>query len=172
MADRLVLNYTPIRRDYVAWLLHRFFRNRVMGWIKIIVLVQILLISLVLMYFAVSSGISPGQWPVATWLSAFFLVLCGATVLRQWLFWRKFFSDPNVFVPFKVTLQHSGVHFKTGLADSKLKWESFTTLEENRDYFFLPYRSAKNVGQPIPKRAFETVEQQSIFRTIVAKHLK
>ncbi len=171
MADRVTLSYAPIKRDYFAWLLHRFFRNRVMGWIKLILLAQVLLISIALLFFAVTSGISPGQWPVVTWLSAFFVLLCSAAAVRQWLFWRKFFRDPNVLKPFKVTLQASGVHFKTGLADSKLKWESFTMLEENKEYFFLPYRSAKNLGQPIPKRAFESAEQQAQFRTIVTKHL-
>ncbi len=172
MTDRIVLNYEPVRRDYYAWHLHRFFRNPVLGWIKVIFLVQVLIVSLAVTFFALAANIPMVEWPVLTWLSAFFLALIAGVVIKQGLFWRRFFKDPNVFEPFKVTITPNGLHFKTGLADSKLKWKSFTALEENKTYFFLPYQSSKVVGQPIPKRAFASAEQQNEFRTLAAARLK
>lgn len=59
-----------------------------------------------------------------------------------------------------------GVMMKDEFSEWKTDWGSFKKVLETKDYFLL-ILATNNMGQPLPKRAFESSDQEIAFRKLL-----
>lgn len=58
------------------------------------------------------------------------------------------------------------------LAESKPSWDAFRQVIETRADFLLCHATSKHMVQFVPKRAFESPEQEEAFRALVRSKLR
>jgi len=63
-----------------------------------------------------------------------------------------------------------GIRFKTDSIDSMLKWTQYHEVWEGPKFFLLIY--GKATFTIIPKRVFETNEQQELFKSLLRNHVQ
>lgn len=57
------------------------------------------------------------------------------------------------------------------VAENKMDWSVFNKVVETKEYYFLIYSVNKNAFQIIPKRAFESIQQEQEARILFEQKL-
>jgi hypothetical protein len=72
----------------------------------------------------------------------------------------------------EVTWQFSDVDvlMSNKYSEVRIDWGTFQTVRETKEYYLLAYTVNKRVHQFIPKRAFESEEQEEAFRELLRNH--
>ena len=85
----------------------------------------------------------------------------------QVIYWFK--HNPKFRETYHLTLDRTGIHFRTASIDSRLKWDLFTRVLENGGLCLLVYGS--RMYSVIPKRAFKSQEDLSSFQSLVQESI-
>jgi hypothetical protein len=100
-------------------------------------------------------------------LGLLFLAMLVATevVLPRWWFRR----EPKLQDPYTLTFSDTGIDFRTSRIHSQLEWALYHGFAESPTTYLLLY--GHNQFSAIPKRVFESPEQEARFKVLVAAKL-
>src|SRR5262249_48069537 len=82
--------------------------------------------------------------------------------LRTRLWFRR---NPKFREEYGLTFTRDSIHFQTASIDSVLRWTHYERVIESPTLFLLMY--GKGLYTLIPKRSFQSEEQQSAFRALL-----
>ncbi len=124
----------------------------------------------------VLAGIGTYLWhsPRGHWLGlacivvavAFGLMLVAAFTIIPPLAFRR---EPKFRDDYSLTFSPKGIHFSTAHIDSQLQWSMYSRALID-DYSYVLYYSSRQFTV-IPKRVFQSVEQQQAFEQLLTQHV-
>ncbi len=159
-------HFIPTKDDYIRGL--RAFETSKTNFKRNMAKIGIFEALFVVAIFAGSLG--DGPWP---WL----LVLIGPIILGY--FWgilplrmgRQIEKNERFTAETTWELGEDQIVIKNKFSETKMDWGSFQKVVETGDYYLLIYATSKNMFQFIPKRAFESQEQETNFRELLKRKL-
>jgi hypothetical protein len=80
---------------------------------------------------------------------------------------RRFRANPQFRSEYYLQFGEDGILFRTDYIDSTLKWEMYTEALETEKFYLLSY--GEGAVTVIPKRVFNSSEQQSQFRDLLMR---
>lgn len=160
--EPLRFQYTLLERDYVKAMRFRIFKNRVL-WIMFVA------------YFFMGIGlklISPDLRGISiVWL---FLIAALLSILYVYFIrplravWRlRKDASSRTKITWSMNDEHIVITTKYG--ESKITWEVFQGVEDAKDHYLMCLIGSGRKYQIIPKRAFESPEQENAFRELVVE---
>ena len=121
-------------------------------------------------------GIGAYLWrsPTLHWLGlacislaiAFALMLIAAFTIIPLLAFRR---EPKFRDDYSLTFSPEGIHFRTAHIDSHLQWSMYQRAVINGHSYVLYYGTFQFTV--IPKRVFQSIEQQQAFEKLLAQHV-
>ena len=87
--------------------------------------------------------------------------------IRPGIAWDK---HPNSQGPRRQEFSEEGVLLQTLSASHMLAWASVEEVHETRDFYFLRQRGSRSFGIGVPRRAFATGDDQTVFRWLATAH--
>ena len=96
----------------------------------------------------------------------FVLILIASFTVIPSLIFR---SQPKFQDDYSLTFSPEGIHFRTAHIDSQLQWSMYSRALVNAHSFLLYYGSRQFTV--IPKRVFQSAEQQQIFEQLLTRHI-
>jgi len=114
------------------------------------------------------------RWPGFHWISVgcvvvaalFALMLVAAfTVIPRFAFRR----EPKFHDDYSLTFSMDGIHFRTAHIDSQLQWSLYSRALIDSHSYVLYYGTRQFTV--IPKRVFESAEQQQAFEQLLTQHI-
>jgi hypothetical protein len=111
---------------------------------------------------------------IPLWAILAFVVLLGVGLFHAYLIdfpRRHFRSDPKFRDEYTLTFADEGVGFKTSNIDAKVAWSLYTKFIENKSFYLLVYGKEPASVTVIPKRVFESSEQEDAFRMLLKEHI-
>jgi hypothetical protein len=104
---------------------------------------------------------------VAFGISAVFaLMLIAAFTVIPYVVFRR---DPKYRDDYSLTFSPEGIHFRTAHIDSQLQWSIYSRVLVDAHSFVLYWGSS--YFTVIPKRVFQSVEQQELFEKLLAQNV-
>lgn len=82
---------------------------------------------------------------------------------------RLYRSNPQFREAYHLQFSDDGLVFKSKDINSSFKWGFYSRVVETPDFYYLLY--GKDNYTLVPKRAFASPTQESIFRAIISQHL-
>jgi hypothetical protein len=168
MAETIRVRFTPNPGDYGRVMRAHTVRTRTV-WLSLAA------ITILVFLFAWSSLTQSQGRDVLLWVVVIGAPLLATLVVFVWQPMRirrqvqkqeQFRSDTTWQV------DDSQIVIKTSYAETKLDWDTFGQVMETRDDFLLVYASSKRMVQFVPKRAFESPEQEEAFRMLLQRKLR
>ncbi len=98
--------------------------------------------------------------------AAFALILVAAFALIPPLAFRR---EPKFRDEYSLTFSTAGIHFRTEHIDSELQWSLYTRALVDANSYVLYYGSRSFTV--IPKRVFQSAEQQGAFDTLLTENV-
>jgi hypothetical protein len=112
--------------------------------------------------------------PSSHWLGVFFVGASAAFVLFLFAAFvigppLAFRLEPKYRDDYSLTFSPEGIHFRTVHIDSQLQWSLYSRALVDAYSYILYYGS--RTFSVIPKRVFQSVEQQRAFEQLLAQHV-
>jgi len=98
---------------------------------------------------------------LGTGLVLSFLLLNSFTILPA----RRFRADPRFKHEYCLRFVDDGIEFNTLLIESKISWELYKEAWETDKFYLLS--DGASILTVIPKRAFASTEQESVFKDLL-----
>jgi len=103
----------------------------------------------------------PGIFFVVTSVIFALLLVSAFTIIPPWAFRR----EPKFRDEYSLSFSAEGIHFRTAHIDSQLQWAMYTRALIDEHSYVLYYGS--NQFTVIPKRVFESADQQQAFEQLL-----
>ncbi len=124
--------------------------------------------------FLAGSGVYLWRSPSGHWLGlacvviaiAFGLMLVAAFTIIPSLTFRR---EPKFRDDYSLTFSPEGIHFCTAHIDSQLQWSIYSRVLIDAHSYILYYGSRQFTV--LPKRVFQSVEQQQAFEQLLTDHV-
>jgi YcxB-like protein len=124
--------------------------------------------------FLAGSGVYLWRSPSGHWLGlaciviaiAFGLMLVAAFTIIPSLAFRR---EPKFRDDYSLTFSPEGIHFCTAHIDSQLQWSIYSRVLIDAHSYILYYGSRQFTV--LPKRVFQSVEQQQAFEQLLTDHV-
>jgi len=164
--DTVQLSYRQTEDEYLAALRSFFWKSTafqtrvIVSW----VLVSAGLVTLVLLL-----GFSP---PV--WTHLILIAITGVALFHGYVvdLPRKYFrGDPKFRDEFHLTFTDAGIEFHTQNMSSMIAWNFYSGVVENDSFYILTYGRNILSLSIIPKRAFQSSDQEITFRQLLRRNL-
>jgi hypothetical protein len=97
----------------------------------------------------------------------FALILIAAFTVIPRLAFRR---EPKFRDDYALTFSEEGIHFRTAHIDSQLQWSMYSRALVGARSYVLYYGSRSFTV--IPKRVFQSADQQQIFERLLAQHVR
>ena len=131
-------------------------------------------LDIVLTVVLVGIGVYLWRSPSLHWLglaciviaAAFALMLVVAFTVIPPLVFRR---EPKFRDDYSLTFSPEGIHFRTAHIDSQLQWSMYSRALIDAHSYVLYYGSRQFTV--IPKRVFQSVEQQQAFEQLLTQHV-
>ncbi len=159
-------HFIPTKDDYVRGVRAFYFSDA--GFKRALVIMGVVELLLVVAAFAGNLGDGPLPWLFVLGLLAFpvyLLVILPINMGRQIEKNERFTAETTW------ELGEDQVSIKNKFSETKTDWGSFQKMVRTDDYYLLIYATNKRMFQIIPKRAFESQEQETAFREFVKQKL-
>ena len=131
-------------------------------------------IDLVVGLVAITAGVT--AWILWGYSVANVLIMVGGAVLLIYVFLAlvlipklSFGRQPKLRDEYSLCFSNQGIRFKTQHIDSNLQWALYTDVWEGPDSYLLLY--GKGLFSVVPKRLFESEEQELLFRELLKRHI-
>ncbi len=161
---RLEFRFSPVPQDYVTCLQDFFYRDRT-TWIT---LASWLVVTLVISYFfliGTFGSLFPGMLVFIIPLAFLFYYVTAPNRLgRQARKYEIYTSEVSWLIT------ERGVLIKNREEEIDLPWEDFIRAREITDHYLLFQKSNPRIFQFLPKRVFESPEQEEAFRDLLRRN--
>lgn len=162
MNSNVSLSFRYLERDYVR-ALRAHYASRLRLRVDLFVTVVVVLCGAYLWSTPSWHWLGVGFVTIAV---VFVLILIAAfTVIPRFVFRRerKFRDD------YSLTFSAQGIHFRTAHVDSQVQWSLYSRALVDAHSYVLYYGSSQFTV--IPKRVFESAEQQQAFDRLLSEHV-
>ncbi|MDL2273902.1 YcxB family protein [Oscillospiraceae bacterium OttesenSCG-928-G22] len=126
----------------------------------IIIVPAILLFAIVYHFFIEQTSLG------AILLGLSFVVFGMGAMLYLYVPYRTYRLTPKLLETHHLTINDSGIHFKTPTENATFKWNMYKELWESREFYFLV--QGKKQFRMLPKRAFSDYQQKEFAKLIEA----
>jgi hypothetical protein len=179
MSEQVIVNFTYSVDDYVRALLFIRRRNPILRYIYLLPLILIVVLLLWLYLLnpnQVSSTFSsPGKiipiliGPGITIPILYLLSRRKTNFLMKWQIRKQMESSPAMRQPQRLMFDNDGLDGQTILSSGHVRWDAIIEATESEDDFY--FFTSKKIAMFVPKRSFETIEEQNAVRRIAALNL-
>lgn len=159
LSTDLTLQFQYTEAEYVAATHSYYNRSFHMG--SYLIALGVVLLAGLYLWFSTSEPV------VFFGVSVFLLIVATPLVFYFVSPHTAFRRHPSLRDTYWLRFNEDGIAFKTEHVNSNLDWELYQQVWENKRFFFLIY--GKQMYTVIPKRAFESVSQETQFRELL-KH--
>ena len=88
-----------------------------------------------------------------------------------WIITKKMKKNDLATLVTTYVLDEEKVSVSSSMSETTFLWSLFAQAFEDGEYFLFGYSSNKNMVQFIPKRSFESEEQESLVRSLITQKL-
>ena len=164
METPIKIKYQLTKKDYVVGL--RLFNTKTpLAW------VAYLIVGAVLTYFALTMR-TQDTFLTLIIILAIPLMALNTFVLRPYSYGQQASKDENLTASIRMTIAEDGIGIYRMHKNQQIDWKNFEELIEGKDYFLLKTVLHRNSFDIIPKRAFETPEEEDAFRELATRKIK
>lgn len=174
--EPITVHFTPTADDHVRVFRYLIFRRYRLWHVLIILLVAVLLCMYPLMP-VVTLFISGQSGTVDISLVKFVPLLGYILILAILFIWPPFLIKQRAKRQERFLLEttfefgEDTIVGKDEHTELKQDWGAFQGADETKEYYVLISAANKNAGRFIPRRAFESPEQEAAFRELLARKL-
>lgn len=161
LSPDVTLQFQYSEDEYVA-AVHSFYNHTFHIRTYIIALGVVLLAGLYLWF-------STGEAVVFFGLAVFLLIVTTPLVFYFVTPRTHFRREARFHNTYRLRFAEEGIEFKTEHVHSKLDWELYQQVWENKDFYLLSY--GKRRFTIIPKRVFESAAQEAQFRNMLKRKI-
>ncbi len=165
MDNKLTFSFIPTKEDYVRTFRTVSLRQTVTRLVIVITGLFFLsgLVTLILLW--------PRFNPIMVIPLVFFPIYV-LSVIFPFRLVKQVESNERFTTEIKWEIDDTGTILRTKFTESKLDWGTFSEYFESSSYFYLVYSTNKNMSQFIPKKAFNSQDQEKQFRLILDEHIQ
>lgn len=167
----IILRFTPNKDDYV--IASRAITMRQWStWLILGIIVFIWVINLLLGLMSedtdwISLGISLLPMLLFTIIFGGLIFVVPSFQLGRRIQKNKRLTTETVWIVDDQTIVIKNAH-----SESKMDWGTFQRVIQLKDYYLLGYSTNKAMAQILPRRAFESSEQETAFRKLLEQKIK
>lgn len=158
------LTFKYSEKEYVKAARQYLIINRTIRKIDIFVIPLFIIFSI---FYAINSGFN--LYSIVALIVATFALLMGS-MLYFYVPIKTFRSTSKFHEEYYLLFNDNGIKFKTATINSELKWDTYSNILSNKDFYFLIQHP--RIYTVIPKRAFENNQVIENFERLVTNHLK
>jgi hypothetical protein len=176
--EPLELSYTATAEDYARSI--RAVTLRRPAALFLIISFGLLFVMVVCTFLGVIMLILIGERPATDFIGFIYFLPCTTVLLlfpilllliNPYLAGQRFNKHQDKVGQITWAMDDDKVRIDSALTKSETGWDIFSKAMENKRYYFLVYAMNKRMFQFIPKRAFESPQQEADFRRCVEKAL-
>ena len=93
-------------------------------------------------------------------------------VWRPYSYGLQASKDENLTASIRMTIAEDGIGIFRIYKNQQIDWKNFEDLIEGKEHFLLKTVLHRNSFDIIPKRAFESPEQEEAFRQLVTRKIE
>jgi hypothetical protein len=166
MSQAITMKYTPDQVDYVQVL--RIFFLRQTG---IRVSLGFLAVAFAVILFSVATQSTPITFFEILWL------LLPPIFVVYILYWqprsmaKRAIANEQLAAETTWLVSDEGIAISSSFGSNLLEWGMLTKLITSKDYYLLVFKTEKNFFRFLPRRAFESPQQDDLFLEQVNNHL-
>ncbi|HRQ22011.1 MAG TPA: YcxB family protein [Anaerolineales bacterium] len=165
--EKIKIQFTPLLQDYGKsariLLVNRQKRTAIVNGFVVFTIIA------VIANFFLNSGDSINKYSLP--ILIFLAIILFSPIVSAWLMQRKASKQPQLLQTVVYEMDNEQILSVSQLAESKLNWNIFNKVFEADEYYFLIYVVNKSMYQFIPKRAFESPEQEKYARILFERKL-
>ena len=162
MNSTINLSFRYLESDYVR-ALRAHYASRLRLRLDIVVVVALAAIGIFLWQSPSSHWFGVACVGIATLFS---LILLAAFMVIPPLAFRR---EPKFRDEYSLAFSSEGIHFRTAHIDSRLQWSMYSSALVDAHSYVLYYGTRQ--FSVIPKRVFESSEQQQAFEQLLTQHV-
>lgn len=166
MSQPVNMRYTPTQQDY-ANVLRLFFMQRTSTRISLVVLA----IAFVLIFGLILFGSAPPSFFEIIWLFMPPLFVLYVFFIQPSRMANQAIKEEQLATEATWKVSDTGVEISSRFGSTHLEWDSLLKLVTTKEYYLLLSKINKNAFRFLPKRAFNSSEEQEAFLTLVRKYL-
>ncbi len=166
MTETIRFRFTPEGKDYSRVMRAHSLRTRAV-WLSLAAMMAILVVFLWTSTYRL-------QGCLLLWLIVVVAPLFAAFTVFIWQPYRirrQVEREEKLRSEATWEVDDSQILITTSLAETKLSWDAFRQVIETRTDFLLCHATSKHMVQFVPKRAFESAEQEEAFRALARSKL-
>jgi hypothetical protein len=176
--EPLDLSFTLTREDY-SRVIRAFTLRQPLFWIIIVGLGLVTGYEMCAMLGAVASSLAGGRLATGTYSPLSLLICTGfylffpvyLLLLRPYLDTQRIKKHEDKLKQITWVMDDYHLHIAYVQMKSEVEWAVFDKAVETKQYYLLIHAMNKRAFQFIPKRAFESPEQEASFRRYVEKYV-
>jgi hypothetical protein len=162
MNSNVILSFRYLESDYVR-ALRAHYASRLRLRLDIVVTVVLVGIGGYLWQSPTTHWL--GVWSVVIAVLFGLLLIAAFTIIPPLVFRR----EPKFRDEYSLTFSSEGIHFRTAHIDSQLQWSIYSRALVDAHSYVLYYGSRQFTV--IPKRVFQSSEQQQAFELLLTQHI-
>ena len=167
MTETIALKFTPTKDDY-ARASRCLLLSKPWPWL-VLIGAGLIGVCNVIAQLATGSGWSPWMWilPLPVAMAAFYLFVWVPMSAA-----RLAGKQERLTCEMTWHVNDDGILMQNKFGESRVDWGTFHRFKETRGLFILVYTTTEQMGQFVPKRAFESPEQEAAFREMLRRNIK
>jgi hypothetical protein len=166
MSPSLTLRYTPTQQDY-AYVVRYFNLQRTGTKISLVLLGLAFLLAI---FVVASKGSSVTVFELI-WLFLPPLFVIYAYIIQPASLAKKAAQNEKLVTEATWELNEAGVQITSRFNSTLLEWGNVNKLLTTKDYYLLLSKTNKNAFRFIPRRAFNTPQEEEQFLELVERHI-
>lgn len=167
--EKIVIQFVPELNDY-SRVIRSFLTRKRLYWVGLGVIGGLALIcSGLLIIDSLDGSFQTTKYLVPLILAL--VIIESYPLWGGWLTLRSASKKENLILPARYELDEENMIVISQMAEAKYDWKLFTKAFEDGQYYMITYSTNKNMFQFIPKRAFNSLEQEAKTRELIVRQL-
>jgi YcxB-like protein len=176
--EPITLRFTPTGSDYarVTWRLSLRGMNLILMILAApLILVLALLIGTSVVLFILQGRSSSGNslQSLICVVPVFFMILIsgGSPAIRALFTAYQVHRNPRLRSETTYTFSDENIIVKDSYSELKQDWSNYQKVIDSKEYYILVLTLSKRAGRFVPRRAFESPDQEAAFRDLLKRKL-
>ena len=160
------MSFRYAEEEYLAAIRFYFWRSKALLG-RAIVIYALFSVGLVLLPLAIG-------FHLPIWTNLALVAIAGVALFHGYVVDRPrtyFRGDPKFRDEYHLTFTDAGIEFHTQNMSSMTAWNFYSGVVENDSFYFLIYGKNIHTLSIVPKRAFQSSNQETIFRQILRRNV-
>jgi hypothetical protein len=165
--ESINLKFTLTRDDCIKSIRLTTFRRR--RFMQLFLVALAIVIGILPVFIEMNEGAILWNW---LFIAVIILSMLFEYILHPILSTQRLEKTERIPVEMTLFADGSGIDSASKLGRARTAWSEFGGIQETDDYYFLVHTGASQLIEIIPRRAFESEEQERAFREMAEKQIK